>query len=188
MNGNLFRCVAVDGSVDGGHCPLFLGMKAAFIRNFFGNQIGGICVKNIAISENHLYKKVYAKGSKAVCKHIVVYVLTDYHASRLQRENPLKQRINRVGLTVSTRLGKAVVRSRVRRILRAAYPKLETERNIKKGKLIVITARDSATIAKSTDIYADLLFAAKKLSLFDDTPFKKSAEHAQGKRPEQEKK
>ena len=145
-------------------------------------------MKNIAISENHLYKKVYAKGAKAVCKHIVVYVLTDYHASRLQRENPLKKRINRVGLTVSTRLGKAVVRSRVRRIIRAAYQKLETERNIKKGKLIVITARDSAATVKSTDIYADLLFAAKKLSLFDDAPTKKSTESSQGKRVEQEKK
>lgn len=109
---------------------------------------------------------MYAKGEKAVCKHIVVYVLTDYHASRLQRENPLKKRINRVGLTVSTRLGKAVVRSRVRRILRAAYQKLEKERDIKKGKLIVIAARDAAAQAKSTDIYADLLYACRKLSLF----------------------
>jgi ribonuclease P protein component len=113
--------------------------------------------------------------------------LTDYHASRLQRENPLKKRINRVGLTVSTRLGKAVVRSRVRRILRAAYQKLETERNIKKGKLIVITARDSAATAKSTDIYADLLFAAKKLSLFDDALPKKTTEPSQGKHSAQEK-
>ena len=145
-------------------------------------------MKNIAISENHLYKKVYAKGSKAVCRHIVVYVLTDYHASRLQRENPLKKRINRVGLTVSTRLGKAVVRSRVRRILRAAYQKLETERNLKKGKLIVITARDSAATVKSTDIYADLLFAAKKLSLFDDTLPKKTSETPQGNHPDREKK
>ena len=109
---------------------------------------------------------MYAKGEKAVCKHIVVYVLTDYHASRLQRENPLKKRINRVGLTVSTRLGKAVVRSRVRRILRAAYQKLEKERDIKKGKLIVIAARDAAAQAKSTDIYADLLYACRKLSFF----------------------
>ena len=145
-------------------------------------------MKNIAISENHLYKKVYAKGAKAVCKHIVVYVLTDYHASRLQRENPLKKRINRVGLTVSTRLGKAVVRSRVRRILRAAYHKLETERNLKKGKLIVITARDSAATVKSTDIYADLLFAAKKLSLFDDMLPKKTSETPQGNHPDREKK
>ncbi len=123
-------------------------------------------MKNMAISENHLYKKVYAKGKKAVCKHIVVYVLTDYHASRLMRENPLKKRVNRLGLTVSTRLGGAVVRSRVRRILRAAYQKLDKENDLKKGKLIVITARDSAKGAKSTDIYADLLYASKKLSLF----------------------
>ena len=125
-------------------------------------------MKNIAISENHLYKKVYAKGAKAVCKHIVVYVLTDYHASRLARENPLKKRVNRVGLTVSTRLGGAVVRSRVRRIIRAAYQKLDKENDLKKGKLIVITARDAAVTAKSTDIYADLLYAAKKLSLLSD--------------------
>lgn len=131
-------------------------------------------MKNIAISENHLYKKVYAKGQKAVCRHIVVYVLTDYHASRLARENPLKTRINRVGLTVSTRLGKAVTRSRVKRILRAAYRQLETERNIKKGKLIVIAARDAACTAKSTDIFADLLYAARKLSLFADEPPKDS--------------
>lgn len=137
-------------------------------------------MKNIAISENHLYKKVYAKGDKAVCKHIVVYVLTDYHASRLQRENPLKKRINRVGLTVSTRLGKAVVRSRVRRILREAYRKLETERDIKKGKLIVIAARDAAASAKSTDIFADLLYAAKKLSLF-------SGENEKAPRPKERK-
>ena len=125
-------------------------------------------MKNMAISENHLYKKVYAKGTKTVCKHIVVYVLTDYHASRLARENPLKKRVNRVGLTVSTRLGGAVVRSRVRRIIRAAYQKLDKENNLKKGKLIVITARDASVKAKSTDIYADLLFAAKKLSLLAD--------------------
>ena len=125
-------------------------------------------MKNIAISENHLYKKVYAKGEKVVCKHIVVYALTDYHASRLARENPLGKRVNRIGLTVSKRLGGAVVRSRVRRILRAAYRQLETEQNIKKGKLIVIAAREAACKAKSTDIYKDLLFAARKLSLYAD--------------------
>jgi len=161
-------------------------LSALCLSEIFWNQTGGICVKNIAISENHLYKKVYAKGAKAVCKHIVVYVLTDYHASRLQRENPLKKRINRVGLTVSTRLGKAVVRSRVRRILRAAYQKLETERNIKKGRLIVITARDSAVKAKSTDIYADLLFAARKLSLFDDVPLQSKKESARSAKTEKE--
>lgn len=125
-------------------------------------------VKNTAISENHLYKKVYAKGQKAFCRHIVVYVLTDYHAARLARANPLKKRINRVGLAVSKKLGGAVVRSRIKRILRAAYRQLETENDIKKGFLVVIVAKQSAADMKTQDIYSDMLFAAKKLGLFTD--------------------
>ena len=119
------------------------------------------------------------KTGESVCRHIVVYVLTDYHASRLARENPLGKRVNRVGLTVSKRLGGAVVRSRVRRILRAAYRQLEAEQNIKKGKLIVIAAKEAACSAKSTDIYKDLLYAAKKLSLYAG-----SDSHKNGQRPE----
>ena len=122
-------------------------------------------MKNIAISEDHLFRKVYAKGQKVFCKHIAVYVLTDYRASRLARENPLNTRVNRVGLTVTKKLGKAVVRTRTRRILRAAYQQLEKENNIKKGFLVVIVARDAATEAKTQDIYRDLLYAAKKLGL-----------------------
>jgi len=122
-------------------------------------------MKAMAISENHLYKKVYAKGDKVFCKHIVVYVLTDYHAARLARANPLKTKVNRVGITVSKKIGKAVVRTRVRRIIREAYRLIETEENIKKGKLIVIVARDSAITAKSTDIKSDLSFALSKLGM-----------------------
>lgn len=122
-------------------------------------------MKNIAISEDHLFRKVYAKGQKVFCKHIAVYVLTDYRASRLARENPLKTRINRVGLTVTKKLGHAVVRTRTRRILRAAYQHLEKENNVKKGFLVVIVARSSATEAKTQDIYGDLLYAFKKLGL-----------------------
>lgn len=125
-------------------------------------------MKNIAISENHLYKKVYAKGDKLFCKHIAVYVLTDYRASRLARENPLKTKVNRVGITVSKKLGKAVVRTRVRRIIREAYRILETEESIKKGKLIVIVGREAAVGAKSTDIKEDLRYAMKKLGMTED--------------------
>ena len=125
-------------------------------------------MKNMAISENHLYKKVYAKGTKTVCKHIVVYVLTDYHASRLARENPLKKRVNRVGLTVSTKLGGATVRSRTRRILREGLRSLEKEKPLKVGFLIVIAARSSAVKLKSTDIKAHLDTAFQKLGMFKE--------------------
>ena len=122
-------------------------------------------MKITAISENHLYKKVYVKGQKAFGRHIVVYVLTDYHAARLARANPLKKKMNRVGLAVSKHLGGAVVRSRVKRIIRAAYRRLETENEIKKGFLVVIAAKQSAVDVKSTDIYDDLLYAFGKLKM-----------------------
>jgi len=125
-------------------------------------------VKNIAISENHLYKKVYAKGDKSFCKHIVVYVLTDYHAARLARANPLKTKVNRVGITVSKKLGKAVVRTRVRRIIREAYRLLQKEENIKTGKLIVIVGREAAINAKSTDIEKDLRYGLSKLGMIEE--------------------
>ena len=119
------------------------------------------------ISENHLYKKAYDHGKKYVCQHIVVYVLTDYHASRLQRENPLKQKINRIGLAVSTKTGGAVIRSRIRRILRAAYTRLEKECNVRKGYLVVIVARSSAASVKSTDIYENLYEAMSNINMIE---------------------
>ena len=64
--------------------------------------------------------------------------MPDYHAARLQRANPLKLRINRVGITVTKKLGVAVVRSRVKRILRQAYYKALKTLDMKTGKIIVI--------------------------------------------------
>ena len=125
-------------------------------------------MKNIAISENHLYKKVYAKGEKVFCKHIAVYVLTDYRASRLARENPLKTKVNRVGITVSKKLGKAVTRSRVRRIIREAYRLVETEKSVKKGRLVVLVGREAAVGAKSTDVVRDLVYAFSKLGMLEE--------------------
>ena len=125
-------------------------------------------MKNIAISEDHLFRKVYAKGQKVFCRHSAVYVLTDYRASRRARENPQKKRINRVGLTVTKKLGHAVVRTRTRRILRAAYQMLEKEKNVKKGFLVVIVAKEAAIGAKTQDIYKDLSYAFSKLGLFNE--------------------
>ena len=64
-------------------------------------------MKHIAISENHLYSKAYAKGDKFVARHLIVYILKDFKATRLMRANPEKEYINRIGLTVSKKIGKA---------------------------------------------------------------------------------
>ena len=109
-----------------------------------------------AICENHLYAKAYAKGQKQVMTTVVVYVLRDYKAGLLQKQHPQKKRINRIGLTVTKKLGSAVQRNRVKRILREGYRALEKKTPVKKGYLIVLAARHAALRAKSTKIEQDL--------------------------------
>ena len=119
-----------------------------------------------AICENHLYSKAYQRGKKAVTSALAVYVLPDYHAKRLAKAHPQKLILNRYGLTTSTKLGGAVVRSRCRRIMREALRTLEREKPIKQGFLVVIAARSAAVSMKSTEIKQQLDFALTKLGMF----------------------
>ncbi len=119
-----------------------------------------------AICENHLYSKAYTKGKRAITSALAVYVLPDYKAKVLAKAHPEKKTVNRIGLTTSTKLGGAVVRSRTRRILRDGLRLLEKEKPLKKGFLIVIAARGRATGLKSTDIKLELDIAFTKLGMF----------------------
>ncbi|MBO7304460.1 MAG: ribonuclease P protein component [Clostridia bacterium] len=119
-----------------------------------------------AICENHLYSKAYSKGKRAVTSALAVYVLPDYAAGRLARSHPEKKVMNRIGLTTSTKLGGAVVRSRCRRILREGLRALEKEKELKKGFLIVIAARSAAVTKKSDGIKRELDVAFTKLGMF----------------------
>ena len=118
-------------------------------------------MKHIAIGENHLYSKAYAKGNKYVAKGIIVYVLKDYKAYKLQKAHPQKLMVNRIGLTVSKKIGGAVVRSRVKRILRAGLRQVEKENNIAKGYFM--SRRDFAFTRKS---YANVVFFIDYYKIF----------------------
>ena len=119
-----------------------------------------------AICENHLYSKAYTKGKRAVTSALAVYVLPDYKARVLAKAHPEKKTVNRIGLTTSTKLGGAVVRSRARRIMREGMRLLEKEKTLKVGFLIVIAARSRATGLKSTDIKNELDIAFTKLGMY----------------------
>ncbi|MBO5286553.1 MAG: ribonuclease P protein component [Clostridia bacterium] len=125
-------------------------------------------MKHIAIGENHLYSKAYAKGSKFVARGVVVYVLRDYKAKLLQRAHPEGLMVNRIGLTVTKKIGKATVRSRVKRILREGLRQVEKSYAVEKGYLIVIVARPSVVDKKSQDVAKDLEKAFKVLKLIKE--------------------
>ena len=115
-----------------------------------------------------MYSKAYAKGNKAIARNVVVYVLKDLKSEKLKNANPMKEHINRIGLTVSKKIGKAHIRNRIKRILREGLRQTEKENNLKKGYLMVLVARASASEASSEDIRYDLTRAFKALKFISD--------------------
>lgn len=123
-------------------------------------------MKYPAIKEHHLYNKTYKSGKRFFGRYVCVYILKDYHAARLRREHPQKIYINRLGLSVSKKVGGAVERNRAKRIIRAGYAPLS--HMLKKGFLIVITAKPEINGKKSTDIERELKYAFAKLDMLAD--------------------
>ena len=79
-----------------------------------------------SMKENRLFKRAYNRGKKQACAKLVIY----YFPNKAQ---------TRFGITVSKKIGKAVVRNRIRRLIREGIHKYEPQ--IKSGYDIVIVAR-----------------------------------------------
>lgn len=120
-----------------------------------------------AIKEHHLYNKAYRSGKHFFGRYICVYVLKDLHAGRLKKEHPQKIVVNRLGLSVSKKVGGAVKRSRAKRLIRAAY--YPHKDSLKKGFLIVISAKPDILEVKSGEVARELKYAFKKLEMFDQS-------------------
>jgi ribonuclease P protein component len=103
-----------------------------------------------------------------VTSSLAVYVLPDYAAKRIANSHPEKKIVNRIGLTTSTKLGGAVVRSRCRRIMREGLRAIEKKKELKKGFLIVIAARSASVNKKSCDIERELDIALTKLGMYKE--------------------
>ena len=103
------------------------------------------------LKKNSDFRRLYSKGKSAVTAHMVVYC----------RRNRLNE--NRLGYTVSTKLGHAVVRNRVRRRLREIY-RLNAP-SLKSGYDIVIVARSRCVGAEYAAMDAAFLRACEKLQL-----------------------
>ena len=107
--------------------------------------------KTASLKENHLFRRAYHRGKTIADSRLAFYV----------RRNG--QKSNRLGLTVSTKLGHAVVRNRVRRRLREIYRLHEDE--LVSGIDLVVVARVRAASSDYHQLEHSFLKLADKLSL-----------------------
>ena len=103
------------------------------------------------LKKNYEFQRLYSKGKSAVTPYLVVYV------------RKTKKRTNKIGFTVSTKLGKAVVRNRVRRRLREIYRL--SEENFVCGLEMVVVARVKAVKASYGQLEKAFLSACDKLDV-----------------------
>ena len=96
-----------------------------------------------SLKKNRDFQKVYRKGRSLANKYLVMYVL----------ENGTSQ--NRLGISVSKKVGNSIVRHRLTRLIRESY-RLQEE-HFKRGLDIVVIARNSAKGKIYHDIESALL-------------------------------
>lgn len=100
---------------------------------------------------NHLFRRLYRRGDSAANRYLVVYC----------RKNGTQG--NRIGLTVSAKLGHAVVRNKLRRRLREIY-RLH-EHRFRRGYDVVVVARSRAMEANYRQLERAYLTLAGRLGL-----------------------
>lgn len=122
-------------------------------------------MKFYAISENYLYQKVYKGGSRKTAHTLTVFVMKDKAAAVLEKRNPQKEPLNRIGISVSKKVGDAVHRNRAKRLIREAYRQIDKLYGVKKGFLIVICPRSECTVRKEGDVYKDMLYCLSSLDM-----------------------
>lgn len=105
-------------------------------------------MKYESIKNNRDFVTIYSKGRRFVSPYLVLYKLRGTEGKR-------------IGITVSKKIGKAVVRNRVRRLIRQAL--YVNYAALKDGYDYVIVARVRANTADYKTIEKNLSFAISKL-------------------------
>ena len=100
-----------------------------------------------SLKNNLMFKEVYNSGKSFANKYLIMYVL----------ENQTEK--NRIGISVSKKVGNSVVRHRITRLIRESYRLNEDMFN--RGLNIVVIARVGARGKNYNEINSALLHLAK---------------------------
>ena len=99
------------------------------------------------------FRKVYKHGKSFANKYLVLYILNN------------KSENSRIGISVSKKVGKAIIRNKVRRRIKEAY-RVNIDENVKCGYDIVFIARVAIKDADYKDIEKSIKHLVKKSGLF----------------------
>lgn len=110
--------------------------------------------RSVTIKENYEFRRLYAKGKSAVTPSVVVYC----------RKNGRQH--NRLGVTVSTKLGHAVVRNRARRRLRELFRLSQPQ--MLQGYDVLLVARGRTARIPHKYLQRDYESALRKVGLFPE--------------------
>ncbi|NLK96671.1 ribonuclease P protein component [Defluviitalea saccharophila] len=105
-----------------------------------------------SLKKNFQFKIVYTKGNSIANRLLVMYRLKN------------GKDINRLGISVSRKVGNSVVRNRITRLIKESYR--HQEDNIKLGWDIVIIARIPSKESDYNEISKALVHLLKKAGLF----------------------
>ena len=108
-------------------------------------------INTVSIKENRTFSYLYRRGKFISSDCLILYFKNNRFSN------------NRLGITVSKKVGKAVIRNRVRRRIKEAYR--EMEKMIPGSLDIVIVARSTAAEADYNKIRSALKYLYKKAGL-----------------------
>lgn len=109
--------------------------------------------KTVSMKYNRDFKRLYAKGKSLCAGYLVMYY------------KKVNKQENTLGITVTKKLGKAVVRNRIRRLIRESYRLKEAD--ITGGYYIVFVARGKSVGASFDQISRDMSFLLKKSGIIN---------------------
>jgi ribonuclease P protein component len=107
----------------------------------------------VTLKENYEFRRLYQKGASAVSGPMVIYC----------RKNKLGH--NRLGITVSVKLGGAVVRNRARRRLREVYRLNKPA--LKQGYDIILVARTRTLSGSWKELNDSFLRICQKVNILE---------------------
>ncbi len=111
--------------------------------------------KEEKLRKNVEFKRVYRRG-KSCANHLVVLYVYKNHNNK---------DVNRVGISVSKKVGKSVVRSRVKRLILESYRVHKDE--MEKGYDLVFIARTKINDKNFKEVDSALINAVKKAGIYN---------------------